>query len=210
MKNSASLLKMVVALLGLQVVSCTNQPAPSGTNDTRAPTAPSRRTPPTTTLSTPSSTAWTYKSPNGDFHLTLPDAEWKQYNIPKMSSRPVFSRQHPEMVVSILVVKSGADREAFEEAKKASRLRVSKDAKQVRFREGKTDAGNEYSYLTLSEAAPGRRPAFVAYSVVWRPDKKVLFEVLFEGHPEMRSEIGKATEQKTFEKAAEQILLSVE
>jgi hypothetical protein len=51
---------------------------------------------------------------------------------------------------------------------------------------------------------------FVASALVWCKDRGLLVHLMFEGHPEMRSQMGQATALHTFETAAQIICLSVE
>jgi hypothetical protein len=158
---------------------------------------------------TPGSSAWVYHSPDGEYQITLPNSDWKQYQPKGQSAVAMFGSRRPEMVASVLQVKRRQTQADFQQAVQDARARVPKGV-QAQFREGKNAAGNEYGYLTLMESKPGSKSVFVAFAVIRCPAKQQVVQVLFEGHPTMLSEVGKASEQEAFEKAAESICLSVE
>jgi hypothetical protein len=159
------------------------------------------------------STPWVYQAPDGSFRLTLPSRQWKETAPPSGKGLVGFVCPLPHMQVGVVRVRRPAAKNDFREAAEAFLAYLEKNPKlrgTSKNREGSTPDGNAYAYVTLMDPSADGTPVFVAHSLVWSPTKEMLVELMFEGLPAMRSEVGRTTELAAFEKAAETICLSVE
>jgi hypothetical protein len=154
------------------------------------------------------STAWTYRSSEYGFTITLPSDYWKggESNDP---SHFGFEDSMHSMHVGIKVVKE--DRKGFDAAVKHLHKIVddSPDSTTNSQSEGFTASGHPYAYITVLEKGDKGHSIFVGISYVWCEEKGIMVQVIFEGMQRMESEIGKESEGKLFEESARSLCLSV-
>jgi hypothetical protein len=159
------------------------------------------------------SSPWVFQPPDGAYRLTLPSQQWKQSASTGGVGIVAFVRPFPHMQASVLSAKQDQDEADFVFAAKAFRRRIYGNPRLregPKFREGTNAFGNPYRYCTATETGSDGKPVFVAHSVTWCPQKRMVLAVIFEGSPRMLSEAGKAAEAEAIEKSAETICLSVE
>jgi len=154
------------------------------------------------------STAWTYRSSEYGFTITLPSDYWKggASNDP---SHFGFEDSMHSMHAGVKVVKE--DRKGFEAAVKHLHEIVaeSPDSSTNSQSEGFTASGYPYTYITVLEKGDKGHSIFVGISYVWCEDKGIMVQVILEGMQRMESEMGKESEGKLFEESARSLCISV-
>jgi hypothetical protein len=156
-----------------------------------------------------STSAWTYRSPQHGFSMTLPSGDWKE--IKKKDCDVAFYHRKHSTLVGVDVTRG--DRDAFLKAVKqmkdyteATREELLSDP---RFAEGETESGNPFVYLTVHAKADRNDAVFVARSLIWCKDQTLLVSVRMEGPLTMQSKTGKGAEEDFYDNAVRTICLSV-
>jgi hypothetical protein len=154
-------------------------------------------------------TSWTYRSPKYDFCMTLPSSDWQEFKKPDAD---VAFHNRKRSALAGVTVKQG-DQDAFQNWVKRMQDYVESSKKEQlsepQFTEGTTDSGDPFAYWTVQAKAGRDEAVFVAISLVWCKDKRLIVNVKLEGPLTMRSEVGKSAELDFYEKTARTLCLSV-
>jgi hypothetical protein len=161
---------------------------------------------------TPSS-QWVYQAPDAAYHLTLPSPEWNEAPPIGGKGEISFFVTLPRMHCTVLtLMRDQTDQDFFRVADAFRDLldRNTRIRDQATHHDGINAAGNRYRFGTGIEEGPNGQKVFLAHSVTWCSQKKLIVRVIFEGAIAMKSQIAKEAEVEAMTKAAETICLSVE
>jgi hypothetical protein len=156
-------------------------------------------------------TAWAYESPEFGFRLTLPSAEWREA---KMKDGTLsFSHKVHRMHAAVRDVTAAPKEQDFHAAVKRMNASFGGAANRVSrptIRQGLNSHGHAYWFATFLDVDEAGQTVFVATAVCWREEARQIVHIIFEAKPRTVSEMGRASEMRLFENAAETICLSVE
>lgn len=156
--------------------------------------------------------SWIYKSEEFGFLMKLPSSDWKKSS--KNKDIATFFRQGSEspMLAGVKSAKKQTAEEFRESARQFKKtVTGTPGLGEPTYEEGKTKAGNLYSYVAMREKGEGPDSYYyVASSHVWLKDRGITVQVVFEGQGKMQSKLFQASELGQFELAAKAICLSVE
>jgi hypothetical protein len=160
------------------------------------------------TLEEPGVDAWTYRSVELDFQLSLPSSRWR--HDPSPNKQVSFS--HPSGL-TLLVDAITSEREARFDEVVASRPSSAPEHVTVKNRRGVNPKGCRYDSKTVWGRDDRNYPIFISHSVIWCVDKQfssasppvgTMLELIFEGRPTRRAN------PEVLQKFAELIVDSVE
>jgi hypothetical protein len=139
-----------------------------------APGAPPAATP---------TSASTYRSPDGDFQLTLPSGGWREGVMPGTPSHVMFQTEDPVMQAIVFSVRHDQTKDDFVAVVAKSREAMQRKAgKPPQPHDGTRPGGIVYRYHTMLDAAAdnGTSKIFVAHCFAFKPSKRLVVEILVE------------------------------
>ena len=154
-------------------------------------------------------TAWTYRSPDHGFRITLPSSDWQEVRM--KGEALAFANKKHSTAVGVGVGKGDAEdfRKSVRKMKdylEGNRVEV---VEGPQYSEGETEAGNPYALWTMQAKGDRGDTVFVARSLVWCKDKGLIVSVTLEGPLTMRSQTGRGQETDFYQSATRTICLSV-